>query len=248
MTILNTDSNFSPNFDWTPLLATLSAPPAPTSTTTGSTATATGGSGPRKRGPYAKSTQTRERILAAAFEVAGEVGLHRTTVATIADRAGVAVGNLHYHFGSLDNLLRELMEWVQQETLAMMESAIADAPNIYAGHEATIRAYLGYVHDNPAYIRLAEEVRLHQPDLYKEGVATWLRLIRESFEDATRAEEIRPMKSEEIATLAHFLLGARYFIDQMIECVDGRPYPGDEAVVATYLEFLQNGLAKRETA
>ena len=26
-----------------------------------------------KRGPYAKSSQTRERILAAAFEVAGEV-------------------------------------------------------------------------------------------------------------------------------------------------------------------------------
>ena len=44
-----------------------------------------------KRGPYAKSSQTRERILAAAFEVAGEVGLHRVAVAAIADRAGVAV-------------------------------------------------------------------------------------------------------------------------------------------------------------
>ena len=44
-----------------------------------------------KRGPYAKSSQTRERILAAAFEVAGDVGLHRVAVAAIADRAGVAV-------------------------------------------------------------------------------------------------------------------------------------------------------------
>ena len=65
---------------------------------------------PRSRGPYAKSSDTRARILDAALEVAGELGFHRASVARIAERAGVAVGNLHYHFGSRDELLRELME------------------------------------------------------------------------------------------------------------------------------------------
>ena len=201
----------------------------------------------RKRGPYAKSTQTREKILAAAFEVAGEVGLHRAAVATIAERAGVAVGNLHYHFGSRDNLLHELMEWVQQDALGMIENAIQGAPNVYSSLEATVRAHLSYVRRNPAYIRLAEEVRLHRPELYKEGLATWLSLTRESLEAAIAAEEIRPMEPDEIASLAHFIVGTRYFIDQMIECVDGRPYPGDDAVVATYLNFVQYGIMKRET-
>jgi len=223
---------------------------APSATRSGAplTSPGTSASPPRKRGPYAKSTQTRERILAAAFEVAGEVGLHRAAVTTIADRADVAVGNLHYHFGSRDNLLHELMEWVQREALAMMEDAIEDAPNVQAVHEAVIRANLAFVRRNPAYIRLAEEVRVHKPELYKEGIATWLRLIRESLEKAVCADEIRPMGPDEIASLAHFLLGARYFVDQMIECVDGRPYPGDEAVVATYLNFVQNGLNKRENS
>jgi AcrR family transcriptional regulator len=214
---------------------TLSASPSPSSLT------------PGKRGPYAKSSQTRERILAAAFEVAGEFGLHQAAVSTIAKRAGVAVGNLHYHFGSRDNLLHELMEWVQRDALQMIEDAMHSAPNVYASLEATVRAHLGYVRRNPAYFRLAEEVRLHRPELYKEGLATWLRLIRESLEAAIAANEIRPMQPDEIASLAHFILGTRYFIDQMIECVDGRPYPGDDAVVATYLSFVQYGLTKRET-
>jgi AcrR family transcriptional regulator len=200
-----------------------------------------------KRGPYAKSTQTREKILAAAFEVAGEVGLHRAAVVTIAKRAGVAVGNLHYHFGSRDNLLHELMEWVQQDALQMIENAIHGAPNVYSSLEATVRAHLSYVRRNPAYIRLAEEVRLHRPELYKEGLATWLRLIRESLEAAISANEIRPMESDEVASLAHFIIGTRYFLDQMIECVDGRPYPGDDAVVAAYLNFVQYGIMKGET-
>jgi len=200
-----------------------------------------------KRGPYAKSAQTREKILTAAFEVAGEVGLHRAAVATIAERAGVAVGNLHYHFGSRDNLLHELMEWVQQDALLMIENAIHGTPNVYSSLETTVRAHLAYVRRNPAYIRLAEEVRLHRPELYKESLAAWLSLIRESLEAAIAAKEIRHMESDEVASLAHFIIGTRYFLDQMIECVDGRPYPGDEAVVATYLNFVQYGLVKRDT-
>lgn len=200
-----------------------------------------------KRGPYAKSSQTRERILAAAFEVAGEVGLHRVAVAAIADRAGVAVGNLHYHFGSRDDLLRELMTWVQLELLGVVENAIADVPGYLAAEEASIRAYLAFVHRNPAYVRLAEEVRLHQPELYREGIETWLRLIREGLEEAGRAGEFRPMDQDEIASVAHFILGARYFLDQMIEGVDGRPYPGDEAVIAGYMTFVRNALMKKET-
>lgn len=200
-----------------------------------------------KRGPYAKSSQTRLRILAAAFEVAGDVGLHRVSVAAIASRAGVAVGNLHYHFGSRDDLLHELMTSVQLELLAVVENATADSPGYLAGEEALIRAYLAFVHRNPAYVRLAEEARLHRPELYREGIATWLRLIRKDLEEAVEAGEFRPMDADEIASIAHFILGARYFLDQMIEGVDGRPYPGDEAVIAAYMAFVRNGLMKKET-
>ena len=59
-----------------------------------------GPSAPSGRAAYAKSADTRARILAAALAEASESGFHKTSVARIAARAGVAVGNLHYHFGS----------------------------------------------------------------------------------------------------------------------------------------------------
>ena len=64
---------------------------------------------PSKRIRYARSSDTRARILAAALAEASESGFHKTSVAKIAERAGVAVGNLHYHFGSRRALLRELI-------------------------------------------------------------------------------------------------------------------------------------------
>ena len=55
---------------------------------------------------YAKSRDTRARILAAALAEASDAGFHKTSVARIAARAGVAIGNLNYHFGSLRELRR----------------------------------------------------------------------------------------------------------------------------------------------
>ena len=43
---------------------------------------------------------------------------------------------------------------------------------------------------------------------------------------------------------AHFLLGARHFLDQMMESFDGRPYPGDEAVVDAYISLVRDGLRR----
>ena len=61
------------------------------------------------RASYAKSRDTRARIMAAALAEASDRGFHKTSVARIAARAGVAVGNLNYHFGSREGLIRELM-------------------------------------------------------------------------------------------------------------------------------------------
>ena len=196
---------------------------------------------PRKRGPYAKSSETRERILAAAFAVAGEVGIHRASIARIAERADVAVGNLHYHFGSRDELLREVVAWVRDELVAGLRDATAEDGDFLAKEEASMRAYLGFVHENPAYVRLAEEARLHQPELYREGMAMWLALFREAIEEAIARGELRAMEPSEVAAQAHFLVGARYFLDQMIAGVD---YPGDDAVVAAYLNLVRSGLSK----
>ena len=195
-----------------------------------------------RRGRYAKSDETRRRILEAALEVASRHGFHRASVARIAECAGVAVGNLHYHFGSRESLLQELMEWLPAQLLQRSASAIPDGAGFLESEEAIFRAYLSWVHDNPAYVRLAEEARLHHADVYRRHMALWLSLFRDRLRAGIASGELRALDEDELAITAHLVIGARYFIDQMIQGLDGRPYPGDEAVVRTYMGLVRRGL------
>ena len=199
-----------------------------------------------KRTSYARSEGTRARILDAALVEASESGFHKTSVARIAARAGVAVGNLHYHFGSKRELLRELMGSLVADLLARLHVADPDESADYFERErAGLLVYLEYLRANPAYVRLADEVKLHEPELYNLAVAGWVELFVARMRTDIERGILRPMDDSEIAIQAHFLLGTRHFLDQMMESVDGRPYPGDEAVVDAYLRLVRDGLRRR---
>ena len=191
---------------------------------------------------YAKSRETRARILAAALAEASESGFHGTSVARIAARAGVAVGNLHYHFGSRRELLRELMGSLVADLRERLHEVEAEgASDFWARQRAVLLAYLGYLRANPAHVRLADEIKLHEPELHQAAVASWVErmaaMIRLGIEEGT----LRPMDEAEIAAQAHFLLGARHFLEQMPR----RSRARDEAVVDAYLSLIRDGLGRR---
>lgn len=53
-----------------------------------------------------RSSETRDRLLQAAAALTAEVGWSAVTTRMVAKRAGLAPGLVHYHFASLDDLLR----------------------------------------------------------------------------------------------------------------------------------------------
>ncbi len=197
---------------------------------------------PAGRG-YAKSRDTRARILAAALAEASDSGFHKASVAGIAARAGVAVGNLHYHFGSRRELLRELMGRLAADLMSRLHAADADDHADFFDRQRTgLLVYLDYLRANPAYLRLADEIKLHEPDLYRRAVAGWVERMVARIRVGIEQGALRPMDEAEIAAQAHFLLGARHFLEQMLESSDG---PGDEAVVDAYLSLVRSGLRRR---
>jgi AcrR family transcriptional regulator len=207
----------------------------------------TGGKAVRTR--YARSHDTRARILEAALAEASDAGLHKTSVAKIAARAGVAVGNLHYHFGSKGELLRELIGSLVADLLSRLHVAAPDDDADFFDRErAGLLVYLEYLRANPAYVRLADEVKLHEPELYRRAVAGWVEGFVARIRTDVERGILRPMTETEISVQAHFLLGTRHFLDQMLDGVDGRPYPGDEAVVDAYLGLVRNGLRQPAAA
>jgi len=197
---------------------------------------------PNGRAGYAKSRDTRARILQAALAEASDSGFHKTSVARIAERAGVAVGNLNYHFGSRRKLLRELMGSVVADLMSRLEIADSDDADFFDRQRAGLLAYVDYLRANPAHVRLADEIKLHEPDLYQRAVAGWVDRLAEMIRAGIARGTLRPMDEAEIAAQAHFLLGARHFLEQMIDRSDVQ---GAEAVVDAYLSLVRDGLRRR---
>ena len=175
---------------------------------------------PVSKTTYARSRDTRARILAAALAEASEAGFHKTSVAKIAARAGVAIGNLHYHFGSKRALLRELISSLVADLLSRLHVAAPDEDaDFFERERAGLLVYLEYLRANPAYVRLADEVKLHEPELYRRAVAGWLEGFVTRIRTDVERGVLRPMDEGEIAVQAHFLLGARHFLAEMLEGV-----------------------------
>jgi AcrR family transcriptional regulator len=197
----------------------------------------------RRRAGYAKSRETRARILAAALAEASHAGLHKASVARIAERAGVAIGNLNYHFGSRKRLLRELMGTLVADLMPRLHAIDADdGADFFARQRAGLLAYLDHLRAHPEQVRLADEIKLHDPGLYGRAVAGWVERMAARIRAGIAQGALRPMRAAEITAQAHFLLGARYFLEQMVAGRGGRT---DESVVDAYLSLLRDGLGRR---
>ena len=198
---------------------------------------------PKARGKYARSEDTHARILAAALEESARVGLHKASMANIAARAEVAVGILNYHFGSRQEMLHELMSTQVQNFWSRL--SLPRAGRGFFEYEAAILGvYLEFLHANPNYVQLAEEIRRHEPELYRQGTRAQLAHIVKRIETGIDRGELPTMGTDELRTRAYLILGAYTFLDRLIE--DDK-YPGDEFVITIVMNMLRSGLTPDST-
>jgi len=197
---------------------------------------------PSEHAGYAKSRETRARILQAALAEVSDSGFHKASLARIAARANVALGSVSYHFGSRDELLRELMTALMGDLMARLDAIDAgEGADFFERERAALLTYLDHVRAHPALVRLADEIKLQEPDLYRRGADRMAQRMAARIRAGIEEGTLRPMDEPQIAAQAQFLLGARYFLERMIENGDG---PGDEAVVDSYLGLVRDGLGR----
>ena len=187
---------------------------------------------PETRGKYARSEDTRERILAAALEESAQVGIHKASMANIAARAEVAVGILNYHFGSRQEMLRELMSTQVQNFWSSLSQPRAG------------RSFYQYEAANPNYTQLSEEIRRHEPELYQQGAGIQLANVIKRIQTGINSGELPGMVPDEIRTRAYLILGAYTFLDRLVE---DDSYPGDEFVITIVMNTLKSGLTPDST-
>lgn len=198
--------------------------------------------GPAEHAGYAKSRETRARILHAALAEVSEAGFYKASLARIAARANVALGSANYHFGSRDALLRELMTALMGDLMARLDAVEAgDGADFFERERAALLTYLDHLRAHPALVRLADEIKLHEPDLYRRGADRMAERMAARIRSGIEEGTLRPMDEPQIAAQAQFLLGARHFLERMIENGDGL---ADEAVVDSYLGLVRDGLGR----
>lgn len=212
------------------------------------TATASHARARSKRGPYAKSAETREKILSAAWEVAQERGFHDVSLSEVASRADVAVGNVSYHFGSREELVVALMRKLADRVMDHVTHPSAGGRDYFERAEAALRGYLDFIHRHPAYVRMGEQLRHLGPEIHRRYVAAWLELHEGAIRKGIAEGTLRPMSDAEITTTAHFIIGVSHSLEHMIEGSDGDDYPGDDVVVGAYMKILRGGLERSPSA
>ena len=149
---------------------------------------------------------TRELILDAAAELLGGEGSAATTTRAVAERAGVRLSLVHYHFGGKGALLAELLARENAKLLARQQA-------LYAGPEPLAekwRTACRYLREDmrSGYARVLWELwatGLADEELaqrWRESMADWRTLLEEVAERWAGEHELElPLRPRALATL-----------------------------------------------
>lgn len=89
----------------------------------------------RMRSSTDRGRSVRAKLRSAATELISEVGWNAVTTRRLADRAGVRSGLVHYHFDSLQDLLRKA---ALAEFESLVDAVLDDGANIKGGPTALL--------------------------------------------------------------------------------------------------------------
>ncbi|MDT5195894.1 MAG: hypothetical protein QOF88_2926 [Mycobacterium sp.] len=89
-------------------------------------------------------TARKAQIVGCAIDVIAEVGYPQASIRKIADRAGIAMSAVLYHFGSKDNLVDAIVEHMYRTMLALMVPALAAETTATGKLNAYIRTSIKY--------------------------------------------------------------------------------------------------------
>lgn len=120
-----------------------------------------------------RGREVRQKLLSAATELIPELGWTAVSTRIVADRAGVAPGLVHYHFRSLQALLRSAAIGTMGQVLATARPLFADATTLDAGMDLLLGALDSYTGNDPVSLLFTEAyLAATRDDILRDGLAT----------------------------------------------------------------------------
>ncbi len=156
---------------------------------------------------------TKEKILDAAERLFGEQGYAATSLRHIIADAGVNLAAIHYHFGSKEELLGEVIMRkagpVNETRLAMLDRFDAEASPAAAPVERVLEAFLAPMAEvaacHPQFVKLMG--RMHAEGLMPTIIGRHFQPMVDRFHAALR-RALPDLPEDELIWRVHFMTGA----------------------------------------
>ncbi|MBI3224570.1 MAG: TetR family transcriptional regulator [Mycolicibacterium cosmeticum] len=94
----------------------------------------------------------RAQIVTSAIEVVAEIGWTKTSIRKIADRVGVAMSAVLYHFGTKDKLVDAIIEAMYRAALEVVRPALEAETTAQGKLAAYIRSNIAYFDTNRVHL------------------------------------------------------------------------------------------------
>jgi AcrR family transcriptional regulator len=180
------------------------------------------------------------RLLRAAEELFGERSYHRTTVAGICARAGMATGSFYSHFGSKAEIFAAVVRAINTDLRGSMKAALEHADGGQRARErASFRAYFDMLSKRPWIDRIVRESEFIDPALFREYYENLTRGYARGVRAAQLAREVDARYDPEVIAFAYTGIG-NFIGMRWAEWTAGARVPED--VLDDILELLRRGL------
>jgi AcrR family transcriptional regulator len=204
--------------------------------------------GGRARPPSAPSVRPVERppaqrLLTAAEELFGERSYHRTTVADICARAGMATGSFYSYYQSKAEIFAAVVRAINTDLRHAMKEALEHTDGGQRNRErASFRAYFDMLSTRPWIDRIVRESEFVDPGLFREYYEHLARGYARGVRAAQMDRDIDARYDPEVVAYAYTGIG-NFVGMRWAEWTAGGHVPED--VLDDVLELLARGLAPK---
>lgn len=180
---------------------------------------------------------TLEKILTAAEAEFAEKGFHDGSISGIAHRAGIGQGTFYLYFKCKEDVLRELVLFINRTIRARLSDAIIDVSDRIEAERIGLHTFLAYIQEHPGLYRILQESQFVDPEVYR----AYYESFAEGYQEALlTAQQNGGIRYGDLDTWTWSMMGMMHFIGQRFVVWDSERDLED--IVSNAIDLLSNGL------
>lgn len=186
-----------------------------------------------------RGRKTLRLLLDAAAAEFGEKGFHESSVVSITQRAGVALGSFYTYFDSKDSLFRALVRDMSAQVRQTVGPVIAAEPDRLEGERKGLTKFLNFVREHKELYRIIDESEFVDPPSYRAHYEDTVNGYLASLKDAATKGQVRD-DVEEVHAWA--IVGMNVFLGLRFGVLGEDRDAAEVATIAA--DLLTNGLKR----